>query len=80
MGGIARENDCRALSIGGMAEHAHLLLSLKPAMPIANAIKIVKTVSSGWMSDLLRGFQMAGRLRCVYCQLVACRVGQTLHR
>jgi REP-associated tyrosine transposase len=24
MGGIARENDCRALSIGGMAEHAHL--------------------------------------------------------
>jgi len=30
IGGIARENDFRALCVGGMAEHAHALLSLKP--------------------------------------------------
>jgi REP element-mobilizing transposase RayT len=53
MGGIARENGSRALAIGGMSEHAHLLLSLKPVMPIATAVKIVKAGSSGWMSDLL---------------------------
>ncbi len=41
-GGIARENGFGALAIGGMAEHAHVLLSLKPAMPVATAIKIVK--------------------------------------
>ena len=54
MGGIARENGFRALAVGGMAEHAHLLLSLKPAIPVATAIKIVKAGSSGWMSDRLR--------------------------
>lgn len=38
----------------GMGEHAHLLLSLKPVMPIAAAVKIVKAGSSGWINDLLR--------------------------
>jgi REP-associated tyrosine transposase len=54
MGGVARENDFRALIIGGMSEHAHLLLSLKPTMGIAEAVKSIKTASSGWMSDITR--------------------------
>ncbi len=28
MGGIARENEMKALAVGGMEDHAHLLLSL----------------------------------------------------
>jgi len=52
MGGIARENRFRALAIGGMSEHAHLLLSLNPPMPICTAVQLMKAGSSGWMSDL----------------------------
>jgi len=51
IGGIARENDFRALCVGGMAEHAHALLSLNPAMPIAKAVQLLKAGSSGWMEE-----------------------------
>jgi REP element-mobilizing transposase RayT len=51
MGGIARENDFRALCVGGMAEHAHALLSLGPAMPIAKAVQLIKAGSSLWMNE-----------------------------
>ena len=51
MGGIARENRCRALIIGGMAEHAHLLISLNPAIAIADAVREIKAGSSAWMSQ-----------------------------
>jgi REP element-mobilizing transposase RayT len=51
MGGIARENNFRALCVGGMADHAHLLLSLPPALAVANAIKLVKAGSSKWVSE-----------------------------
>jgi REP element-mobilizing transposase RayT len=51
MGGIARENNFRALCVNGMAEHAHLLLSLPPAVPVADAVRLVKTGSSKWMSE-----------------------------
>ena len=54
MGGVARENHFRALTIGGMAEHAHLLLSLNPAIAVAEAVKRIKAGSSGWMSDVTK--------------------------
>ena len=54
MGGIARNNGFRALTIGGMADHAHLLLSLNPAMSVANAVQLIKTSSSGWMTESTR--------------------------
>jgi hypothetical protein len=50
MGGITRENRCRALTIGGMADHAHMLISLNPAIAIADAIREIKAGSSGWMT------------------------------
>jgi REP element-mobilizing transposase RayT len=52
MGGIARENRFRALAIGGMADHAHLLLSLSPTINISTAVQLVKAGSSGWIKDL----------------------------
>jgi len=54
IGGIARENKARALAIGGMPDHAHLLLSLNAEMSIAKSIQLIKGGSSGWMSDLLQ--------------------------
>ena len=51
MGGIAREQGLKALAIGGVEDHLHLLLSLPATMPIAKAIQMVKGASSKWVHD-----------------------------
>ena len=51
MGGIARENDMKALAIGGVEDHVHLLLSLPSTMAIAKAMQLVKGGSSKWVHD-----------------------------
>ena len=49
MGGIAREHDKKALSVGGTDDHVHLLLSLPPMVPLAKAMREIKSSSSHWM-------------------------------
>jgi putative transposase len=51
MGGIARENNMKALAIGGVEDHVHLLISLPPTLPIAKAIQLIKGGSSKWVHD-----------------------------
>ncbi len=51
MGGVARNNDIKALAIGGVAEHVHLLLSLPATMPISKAMQLLKGNSSKWLAD-----------------------------
>ncbi len=51
MGGIARSNKMKALAVGGIADHAHVLLSLPPTIAIAKAIQLVKAGSSKWMHE-----------------------------
>ncbi len=51
MGGIARVNHFKALAVGGMPDHAHVLLSLPAAMPIAKAVQLIKGGSSKWIND-----------------------------
>ena len=51
LGGIARENDIKALSIGGVEDHVHLLLSLPATMPIAKAMQLIKGGSSKWVHE-----------------------------
>jgi REP element-mobilizing transposase RayT len=50
-GGIARERQMKALGVGGMEDHVHLLLSLPPSVPIADAMREIKSVSSHWMHE-----------------------------
>jgi len=50
MGGIASGNKMKALGIGGVENHAHILLSLPPTISIAKAIQLVKGGSSTWVS------------------------------
>ena len=52
IGGIAREHNFRALTVGGMGEHAHVLLSLNPAIAVSEAIKHIKAGSSSWMTRI----------------------------
>ena len=54
MGGIARANGMKALAIGGMRDHVHLLLSLPSTITIAKAVQLVKAGSSKWMNDQKR--------------------------
>ena len=51
MGGIARDNDMKAISIGGTEDHIHLLLSLPATIQIAKAIQLIKGGSSKWVHD-----------------------------
>jgi REP element-mobilizing transposase RayT len=51
LGGIAREQGFKALAIGGVEDHVHLLLSLPATLPIAKAIQLVKGASSKWVHD-----------------------------
>ena len=51
MGGIARENQMKALSVGGMNDHAHILLSLPATLPVAKAVQLIKGGASKWVHD-----------------------------
>jgi putative transposase len=53
MGGIARKNDMKALVVGGVEYHAHILVSLPSTMPIARAIQLIKGGSSKWVHETL---------------------------
>jgi putative transposase len=51
VGGIARQNNMKALAIGGIEDHIHLLLSLPATTPVAKAIQIIKGSSSKWVHE-----------------------------
>ena len=54
MGGIARENKMKALAIGGIEDHIHILLSLPSTMAVAKAVQLIKGGSSKWVHDTFR--------------------------
>ena len=51
MGGIARNNNMKAIEIGGVADHVHLLISLPSTLAIAKAMQLIKGGSSKWVHD-----------------------------
>ena len=51
MGGIARENKIKALSIGGTLDHAHMLISIPAILSVAKAVQIIKAGSSKWLHE-----------------------------
>jgi putative transposase len=51
MGGIAREHDMKALAVGGMEDHVHILLSLPSSKTVANAMREIKAGSSHWVHE-----------------------------
>ena len=48
--GIAKNNNFKVLSIGGIEDHIHLLLSLKTTISISKAIQLIKGKSSSWLN------------------------------
>ena len=51
LAGIAREHDMRALAIGGVEDHVHMLISLPATLPLSKALQLIKGNSSKWIHE-----------------------------
>jgi REP element-mobilizing transposase RayT len=51
MGGIARQNKMKALAVGGIEDHVHVLLSIPAVISVAKSIQLIKGGSSKWLHD-----------------------------
>lgn len=49
--GIAKNNNMKALAIGGVEDHVHVLLSLPSTIEIAKAVQLIQGGSSKWVHD-----------------------------
>ncbi len=59
LGGIAKQNQMKALAFGGTVDHVHVLLSLSATVSIAKAVQLLKGNSSKWIHETfpkMRGF------------------------
>jgi putative transposase len=52
LGGVAKQNQMKALAVGGTAEHVHILLSLPATLSVAKAIQLLKGNSSKWIHEI----------------------------
>jgi putative transposase len=51
LGGIARQNKMKAVEVGGVEDHVHILLSLPTTMSIAKGLQLIKGGSSKWVHE-----------------------------
>jgi REP element-mobilizing transposase RayT len=51
LGGIARQNHMKAVEIGGVADHVHILLSLPATFSVAKAMQLIKGGSTKWVHE-----------------------------
>jgi REP element-mobilizing transposase RayT len=57
LGGVARDNRIKALMIGGVEDHVHVLLSIPSMLSVAKSIQILKGNSSKWIHDTFQEHQ-----------------------
>jgi len=60
LGGIARQNGMKALEIGGVEDHVHILLSLPSTVPLAKALQLIKGGSSKWVHETFPEHRLFG--------------------
>ena len=51
LGGIARQNKMKAIEVGGVEDHVHILVSLPSTMAVAKAMQLIKGGSSKWIHE-----------------------------
>lgn len=60
LGGIVRNNEMRAIEIGGVQDHVHILLSMTSTMSIAKALQLIKGGSSKWVHETFPEHRLFG--------------------
>ncbi len=60
LGGIARQNEMRAVEIGGVPDPVHLLLTLPATLAVAKAMQLIKGGSSKWVHDTFPEHRLFG--------------------
>lgn len=48
---ILNNNNCSAISVGGIANHVHLLFVLSKTNTLANIVRLLKSNSSKWINE-----------------------------
>jgi REP element-mobilizing transposase RayT len=82
LGGIARQNEMKALAIGGVADHVHLLLSIPPTLSVSKAMQLLKGNSSKWLRETfpeLRQHDFAWQEGFGSFSIGVSGVGETIH-
>lgn len=51
LGGIARENGMKALQVGGIDDHVHVVLGAPASLAVSKAVQLLKGGSSKWMHE-----------------------------
>jgi len=51
LGGLSRQRGVKALAVGGVEDHVHILLSIPATVSIAKVVQEVKAVSSKWIHE-----------------------------
>src|SRR5258708_606281 len=60
LGGIALQNKMKAIEIGGVEDHVHILLSLPATMSVSKALQLLKGGSSKWVHDTFPEHRLFG--------------------
>ncbi len=51
LGGICRNANCPAITIGGPSDHVHLLCAVHKSMSVSTLVGDIKRISSTWVKD-----------------------------
>lgn len=51
IGGIVREIKGKAVAVGGVADHVHILAWMPPTISTSDALRVIKTNSSAWIRE-----------------------------
>jgi putative transposase len=54
VGAIVRDQGGTLLAVGGMSDHVHLLVDLRPHPSVADVVKAIKGSSSRWINEARR--------------------------
>ena len=67
LGGCACSLECLPIQVGGVSDHVHLLTTLARPLAVADLVKEVKRVSTGWLQErggLFRQFHWQAGYGC----------------
>jgi REP element-mobilizing transposase RayT len=51
IGGIIQNQGCQPLQIGGMPDHRHIVLAIRPDLSVSEVVRTIKSNSSKWINE-----------------------------